>query len=297
MKMLMALVVVLFSLDSNATFLPVDVLEETNMTKKSSMTEAEFHSLLANVEKVYAPIAKSHGGKLSVSGSWKSNTLNAGARQMFGFWQVNITGALARHPDLTPDGFTLIVCHELGHHLGGFAFAPSDTPLMSVWAASEGQADYFASQSCARKLWSTETSINSEFRASVSKVVRKTCDAVWNNSQEQELCYRIVAATESMTKTMASILKLPAAPRVDTPDQTAVAQTSARHPKTQCRLDTSVQGAVCTATFNDNLIPGKKANGGKFGLDAEREAAATSCMKYSNYDVGLRPTCWFKARL
>lgn len=297
MKMFVALTLALFSIQASASFLPVDIQEDLNITRQSDMTEAEYKSILSNVEQIYAPIAKMHGGRLSISGSWKSSTLNAGARQMFGFWQVDISGALARHPDLTRDGFTLIVCHELGHHLGGYAFAPSDSPLMGVWAASEGQSDYFATQACVRKLWSNETATNSEFRSTVSKVVRKTCDAAWNNSGEQELCYRALAATESMTKTMASILKLPAPPKIESPDQTEVAKTSARHPKTQCRMDTSVQGALCQATFDEKLIPGKKTSGGKFGVEAEREAAATSCMAYSNYNSGLRPACWFKAQL
>ena len=295
--MIVAIAVVLFGAHASATFLPVDVTEDSNVSRQSDMTEAEYKSILANVEKIYSPIAKLHGGNLSVSGSWKSKTLNAGARQIFGFWQVDISGALARHPDLTRDGFTLIVCHELGHHLGGFAFAPADMPLMSAWAATEGQSDYFATQACVRKLWSSETSINSEFRSSVSKVVRKTCDAAWNNSSEQDLCYRALAATESMTKLMATLMKQPNPPKIDSPDQTTVAETSARHPKIQCRMDTSVQGAICQAAFDENLIPGKKTTGGKDGLDAERQAAATSCMTYSNYKSGLRPACWFKARL
>lgn len=297
LKLLCFATVLLASVASHATFLPVDLQEEAQAElTDANITEQEFKDILQRIQKHYAPKAKLHGGNLKVSGSWKGNKLNAGARQIFGFWQVNITGALARRPELTKDGFTMIVCHELGHHLGGYAFAPADMPIGGVWAASEGQADYFASQVCARSLWSSETEINSQSRSKVNRIAKQMCNEAWNKVDEQNLCYRIMNASESMTTTMANLMKKPA-PSFETPDTDVVAQTISTHPKVQCRFDTSVQGSLCTATFNENVIPGKTTSGGKFGVEAEREAAANSCMKYSNYSMGLRPSCWFKPQL
>lgn len=288
----------LFAQFARSSFLPSDFTPDRTIMKigPSNMDEAQFKSILQNIQRSYEGVVSNLGGKLQITGDWKSETLNAGATQMFGSWKVQITGGLARYPDLTPDGFALIVCHELGHHLGGFAFAKDGNPFGGTWAAAEGQSDYFASQVCARKIWGPESQVNSSFRGKVTGVAKQQCDTAWDRTQEQDLCYRVVAATTSMITTMANLMKKPI-PQYDTPDTSTAASTITAHPAVQCRLDTSFQGALCTSPFNEYMIPGKKAPGGPFGLEAERESATNSCTKYSNYNLGLRPACWFKAAL
>lgn len=262
----------------------------------ANMDEAEFKSILAKIQSAYEARVSAHGGRLQISGDWRSETLNAGAQQMFGSWKVQITGGLARRPELTPDGFALIVCHELGHHLGGFAFARADNPFGGVWAASEGQSDYFATQVCTRKIWGADSQINAGFRSKATPIMKQKCNSVWSTAPEQDLCYRVLVATDSMITTMATLMKKPI-PQFDTPDMSEVTATLGTHPPVQCRMDTSMQGALCGAFFNELIIPGKKSQGGPFGTEAEREASGSSCTTYSNYTVGLRPKCWFKASL
>lgn len=283
---------------SHASFLPPDFKVDPRVIKSgpSNITEPQFKEIIKNIQSTYEGVVSGLGGKLQITGDWRSETLNAGATQMFGNWRVQITGGLARHPDLTPDGFALIICHELGHHLGGFAFAKDNNPFAGVWAASEGQSDYFATQVCARKIWGRDAQTNASFRSKVSPVIKSKCNAVWSSAPEQDLCYRVLAATESMITTMANLMKKPL-PQFDTPDNSTAPSTISGHPAVQCRMDTSLQGALCPALFDEYRIPGKTAPGGPFGLEAEREAASTSCTQYTNYTVGLRPACWYKANL
>jgi hypothetical protein len=296
---LFSLVLTLTAINANATWLaPEDIRTDISPVpyRLSNTTEAQFKEVIQNIQTIYAPIVSQLGGRLSMSGNWKSETLNAGAKQMFGSWQVQITGALARRPELTTDGFTLILCHELGHHLGGFVIAPAQMPLEKPWGASEGQADYFATQACARKLWGAQPSINSSFRKMATAKIQNLCNATWSNMDEQNLCYRTLAAVESMTATMATLMNKPL-PEFDTPDKNVVAQTSNSHPAVQCRMDTSAQGALCTVPFDETVIPGKKTPGGVTGIEAEIEASKSSCTAKFGFSVGLRPACWFKARL
>ncbi len=262
----------------------------------SNTTEEEFRRVIRELQAIYAPIATMHGGKLSISGEWKSETLNAGAAQMFGNWQVKITGGLARRPELTTDAFTLILCHELGHHFGGFAIGPAQNPMEKPWAANEGQADYFATQVCAKKIWGGDQAKNAEFRRNVSPKIQSRCDPVWENREDQDLCYRVLTAVESLTATMAVLMKKPI-PDLDTPDVSVVEKTSHKHPQPQCRMDTAKEGALCLSLFNDSVIPGKKSPGGIEGIEAEKDAAKYSCTTYMNHSVGVRPACWFKSRL
>src|SRR6478609_9034269 len=70
-------------------------------------------------------------------------------------YRVHMYGGLARRPEVTPDGFTLVVCHEVGHHFGGYPFVRD-----AYWAANDGQADYFSTLACARRLWQNQPADN-----------------------------------------------------------------------------------------------------------------------------------------
>ena len=78
---------------------------------------------------------------------------------------------------MTPDGFALVLCHELGHHLAG-------NPRVQAWAANEGQSDYFSTQSCARELWSGETAENAKAALTVPKTPK---DALQRRAANKEL--------------------------------------------------------------------------------------------------------------
>lgn len=282
---------------AQATFVPEEEIHYDALPfGASNMDEAQFRQIIADITTAYSPAVATNGGKLSINGDWKNEKLNAGATQQFGNWQVVITGGLARRPELTPDGFALITCHELGHHLGGFPFGSGGFNPGGVWAASEGQADYFASQVCAKKLWRNDREKNASFRATVSDYVKERCDAVWGSEDEQNLCYRTMAGVDSTTHTMAVLMKKPI-PEFQTPDPAKVDKNFSAHPQPQCRMDTGMQGALCTASWNENFIPGKKAPGGVEGIGAEEEAARASCTKSMGYILGMRPLCWFKPRL
>lgn len=264
--------------------------------KDSQISESEFQKLINSVQSEYASTVTKLGGKLEINGDWKGEKPNAGAAQTMGKWQVKITGGLARRPELSPDAFTLILCHELGHHLGGFVIAPQQTPFEKPWAANEGQADYFSTHVCSHRMWSADTQKNAGFRNTVKPAARRLCDSVWVDAEEQNLCYRVLTAVESMTNTMAALTGKPV-PQFDTPDLSVVEKTNHAHPAPQCRMDTTAQAALCTAFFDSGIIPGKGVPQGGDSIEAERESASFSCSQYSGYSIGLRPNCWFKSRL
>lgn len=298
MKFYLLGLIFFFQTSLMAKFLPEDqILVGALLNVGPSNTDEEgLKKIIAQLQTAYEPIVKSHGGRLSIKGSWKDEKLNAFANQLFGAWNVIITGGLVRRPELTTDGATLILCHELGHHLGGFAFASNGSPIGGTWAANEGQSDYFATHSCARKIWTSELEKNFQSYQSSSLEIRSQCAKVWEDQDSQNLCARILQAGESVALTMMALKKETVTPSFSTPDTNVVDKTKSTHPATQCRLDTSLQGALCTAIFNENFIPGKKARGGPFSDAAEMESANFTCTKTSNYNIGLRPACWFKAK-
>lgn len=252
---------VLFMVSTSAfsvSFMPENNLHlEDNLTD-STIDQESFKQIIYKAWAFYSPIVTSHGARLVIDGNWGSSTVNAYASRSGSTWHVQMLGGLARR--VTPDAFALVICHELGHHLGGFPW--------SGWAANEGQSDYFGTQSCSRELWRDEVSENAKFRETIAEVPKRFCDSQWKGWEEQNLCYRSMEAGLSLATLLGRGVGY------STPDKNKVSRTNSRHPAAQCRLDTYIAGALCIKDFDVNRIPLNEA--------AMREQ---SC--------GNRPRCWF----
>ncbi|NBO38492.1 hypothetical protein EBU99_07895 [bacterium] len=283
----------LFAQNANASILPPNNLHlQDNVNSLANMSEQDFNNIVNTIVDYYRPIVASKGARLTSNNLWTDPTVNASAQQSGTNWIINMYGGLARRPEVTPDGFAMVVCHELGHHLGGFPYYGD-----SDWAASEGQADYFATQSCAREIWRNQLTENSRYRSLVGDYEKKKCDAVWNKVEEQDLCYRTSAAGQSLATLLGALRSGSAVPRFDTPDPRKVTSTYIGHPEAQCRLDTYFNGALCPVSFDKNVIPGRNTSGGQTNQAAELLASQASCMTAAGYTTGVRPLCWFKPAL
>jgi subtilisin-like proprotein convertase family protein len=278
---------------AQASILPPNNLHlQDNVHSLANMTEQEFNSIINNIIDLYRPIVAARGARLVTNNLWTDSTVNASAQQSGTNWIINMYGGLARRAEVTPDGFAMVVCHELGHHLGGFPFYGD-----SDWASSEGQSDYFATQSCAREIWRNQKTENARFRQLVGAFEKQKCDAAWSKVEDQDLCYRTAAAGHSLATLLGALRSSTNLPRFDTPDQRKVNSTYTGHPDAQCRLDTYFSGALCKVAFDRNQIPGRSTSGGQTSLNAELVASNQSCMTAAGYDVGVRPLCWFKPKL
>lgn len=261
-----------------------------SFTRRSNITEQQFNDIVDQAIKFYQPLAQAKGVKLVAEKDWEDSTVNASAFQSGSTWYINMYGGLARRPEVTPDGFALVVCHELGHHFAGYAFGSGWS-----WAANEGQSDYFATQSCARVIWGKDFRANEAYRRfNVPPVVAEKCAQAWpNNTNAQGWCHRASLAGQSLA-TLLAALGSQAQPKFETPDTSVVRSTNHAHPKGQCRLDTYFQGALCNKTFDINVIPGRNHPRGQLSAEAEMEAMKYSCFTKEGYAIGARPTCWFK---
>ena len=258
-----------------------------------NMTKIQFEQISDSIITAFQPLAELHGAKLSVNKAWDDSTVNAYAEELTpDDWQVFMFGGLARRPEVTLDGFALVVCHELGHHFGGYAFK---TGFGHAWAATEGEADYFATQACAHKIWERELDKNAEFRKTVDPVVQKKCDQTWASTADQNLCYRTASASMSLANLLSVLGDDPKTPQFDTPDPAVVDATYEAHPYAQCRLDTYFSGAICGNSFDLKIIPGKDYADGQGSVGAEKIAAQYSCLGNSKSGLGDRPRCWFRS--
>lgn len=270
-----------------ADFLPEnDLWKEDNLFQAvGGINQSQFNQVIDEAEAFYRPLIARLGGRLTINRLWPDSNVNASAVQSGADWIVNMYGGMARRPEITKDGFALVLCHELGHHLGGY-------PFVAGWAANEGQSDYFATLSCAREIWRDDINTNASFRKTIGAIPRAACDKAWSDTQNQNLCYRIAEGGNALANLLAALGGTRAS--FNTPDRSVVPATYNNHPAGQCRLDTYLAGAVCSKNWDVNIIPARDLGSRKNSMDAERDSVRQTCNMVEGFSIGFRPLCWFR---
>ncbi|HLE00453.1 MAG TPA: hypothetical protein VJB59_09345 [Bdellovibrionota bacterium] len=241
----------------------------------NGITEAKFDEILDRAVRFYAPVISNRGGVLELDRNWQDATVNAYAERNGRRWIIRMFGGLARHPAITEDGFALITCHEIGHHVGG---APK---YRRSWAANEGQSDYFATLKCLRNLFSKDDNVGIVSRMKLDPVAVSSCENSFATPGDVALCERNAMAGLSVGK-LAREMSGGTGPEVgfSTPDRNVVTEILDDHPAAQCRLDTYFGGVNCRVPVSHEL--------------SETDAAAGSCSEELEFESGFRPRCWYK---
>jgi hypothetical protein len=248
------------------------------------LTHEEFDGVITSVERIYGPIVQQMGGDLKIERNWDDGTVNAYATrpdEKPTDWIVAMFGGLARHKEVTIDGFLLVVCHELGHHIGG---APKyDRGNADEWAGNEGEADYFATLKCARRVLERENNVAEVATLYVPDSVRRRCESNFRNDNEAAICIRSSLAGLSLARLLASLsdenLPEDRMPWFGRWDLNRVGSMYDEHPEAQCRLDTYYAGALCGADFRDDVD--------------QKDPLVGTCSSEMGHSVGVRPRCWY----
>lgn len=229
--------------------------------------------VLDKIEKIYKPKITAMGGQFVVNRMWTTNEVNASAEQYGRQYIINMYGGLARHKDITEEGFVLVACHETGHHLGG---APK---IMRDWASNEGASDYYSTLKCIRWFYEGEDNETWAKTANVDAFAVARCQAQFSNRNDQLYCMRSAAGAQSIAATFANLDGVANNFKFTTPDSKVVRRTDDSHPDTQCRMDTLFNGATCTADANAPL--------------SDSDPKVGACTQGVD-TFGWRPLCWFK---
>lgn len=269
--------------NGNSLSIPTSYINPLN---NAPITEAQFNKVTDEVTKIYYPIVINRGALLKVNKLWEKETVNANASRRKNLYVVNMYGGLARHPLNTIDGYTLVLCHELGHHLGG-------KPFVNSWASNEGQSDYFATAKCLRKYFSKKNNQLAVSKMTVPATVQEECFKSFGLSKDHALCVRSAMAGLALSNVLDAMNNKSMVPgltwgkasqsdkdKIKGPDFTTtdpkiVKITNPRHPKAQCRLDTYFAGALCHIPSHLDLSP----NYEKIGACLSGKSA--------------RPACWY----
>lgn len=242
----------------------------SSFAAQKRISRHNFNEVVRIIDSIYSREFENRNVSLYIDATWNSDVFNAFAyRPRPYIWEIQVNGALGRSKEMTPDAFAFILCHEMGHHIGGIPKAKETS-----WAAAEGQADYFSASRCLKKVLSSYAAKNWE-TGNISFDIKNICAKNYINLRKQTTCQRIIKAGEIFTKTFADLKSVPA-PSIMTPEKSSVAETlRSGYPSIQCRLDTIVAGALCSPDLSN------------YPDDFEINVG------FCSEGAGSRPKCWF----
>ena len=261
----------------NDLYIPAD-----SKARTLSMSEETFNNVIDVVENIYSPIVKAQGGELQIERKWEDGTVNAYAQRLGTVYKVSMFGGLARHAAVTKEGFALVVCHEVGHHIGG---APKKKSWWGItWASNEGQADYWGTTKCMKKVLEVlpekEETIEEQEADIDYQFALVKCELSYKSHYDQLICARNAMAGKSLAELFRALRKLPNELHFKDRDAKVVSTTDDNHPAPQCRMDTYLSGALCEKD-SDAVI-------------SDTDEKKGFCNTERVYDIKERPLCWFK---
>lgn len=199
------------------------------------VTQELFVKIVEAGKKAYASNAKANYETLIINAKWTDPTVNANCLRSGGKVTVNMFGGLARRSEITPQGFALVLSHELGHAYGG-------TPYVNWWnkMSAEGQSDWMATKDGYRKIAALVPELSQT--PSTDPFVKKACKGKTGTAFID--CIHSLDGGNSLGALLAVLSEEPI-PNYETPDPTVVTKTELSYPKTvQCRLDTYFAGTL-----------------------------------------------------
>ncbi len=249
----MILTAILLSLSSKPARAALDVRSAENLAShfKTKLNEGEL---------------KSDAKQLVIQLKWESDRVNAHAtRDDQGNMLVTVDGGMLRHQLMTEETFMAVLCHELGHHLGGAPRQFRGNTQFRGWSSAEGQADFYAASKCLPALWSNQN-------------VEKS-GPEWDKALElckgDRVCARVGLAGFALAQLFAS--ERPDSGHLELGHQTQfpVFTTVYGHSTPQCRAETFLAGARCADDKDTPFDPQNPFQG--------------DCSEAG----GGRPACWF----
>ena len=147
------------------------------------------------------------------------------------------------------------------------------------WPSVEGQADYFATLKCLRKVFRKDNNQAALAGREIPGMITEKCINNFKEKWEVDICVRTSMAGLSVGAISADIRNA-IVPTIETPDATIVEKTYEAHPLPQCRLDTYFQGSICEVSSSRPLTIKDETKG--------------TCHTNLGHLEGTRPLCWFK---
>lgn len=165
--------------------------------------------------------------------------------------QVELGYDLHRNRRMKPDAYMAVLCHEVGHVLGGSPYSKSGKGPQwesDIPSSSEGQSDYFSSLACLKKVFAVDTK-ETPMQFEVSADVKKKCMTEYSTIKEQNICQRSIRAGYDLMDFIISVFEkhsngvVMPRPNMDVAEGKGLS-VGTLYASFQCRYDTIKAGAL-----------------------------------------------------
>lgn len=203
------------------------------------LSESAYYKVLGTFMVEYFQLVKSKTGKdFVVSFDWQNKYFGAFAKDEGNKYSISLWGGMSRAEGMTEELAYFILCHELGHILGG---NPKQTIPGSDWASSEGQSDFFAAKRCMPHLMKK---IPMKKRLA-SKRTDELCRGNFQCETIASIGKEFINFAQRWSFQNYTEVKLG-----DIPVEKPKNLLRNVYPTDQCRLETVIQGASCLVNSN-----------------------------------------------
>ena len=272
--------VILLSISLSYASVPVNSLKfpvsgnQLKSFKSMPMELTRFQSVIDHFENTWSEtLNREFSKKLIFNVDFEDERVNAScSRDDDNNPILKIRGGLLRHPQMNEEVLNFLLCHELGHFMGGAPKSFRGRSTKRSWSSVEGQADYFAATKCLPKIYSNEI-MTLDFSKSnlIKDKVKSVC--------EGEVCSRVVYSGLLAARFFASLKKGSTVPEIGRSERYYPSETLQKHPTPQCRLDTVVSAVKCEIDYS-------------YLMD-DLDISIGACIKKEINLSGERASCWF----
>lgn len=208
----------------------------TEQENASGLKESDVLFLLQTLDHRYGSLIQNSGDKWFSGFVWSQSYLGAGSTNDAGNFKILLWGGLIRARSMTFGALASVVCHELGHKLGGEPLQKFSDPTMN-WSSAEGQADYFAASQCLPFLYEDlKVSAPRYLKTEIEPGIQALC----RNARDVSKCQWVASSGVDLIETLQIYFDLDQ-PQADLNIWTKekVSETLyTQYPSYQCRMDT-----------------------------------------------------------
>lgn len=221
---------------------------------QSGISENEVMRIYQFLEREYAHQIPELKKPLSSGFVWSQSFIGAGTTLFDGEFKIMLWGGLVRAKYMNRGALAAVLCHEIGHRLGGEPFQQFQGE--KHWSSAEGQSDHFAATDCLPKLY---------------KIFKKEAPAFLIQEKEKasdRICSKLSAELKSQCQWVATAgidliqffqvyydVHLPLVNPMEKPQEIVDETLHTKYPSSQCRMEIFKVGATCFRGLQCARIP------------------------------------------
>lgn len=225
----------------------------------ASVEKIDYLKITNALNSIYSEKIAAQGGRLKFILSETDSAPNAyAAKKGDGNWEVTVISSFLSLSHQSVPSLGIILCHEIGHFLGGkpYVVGQQMTAAVRAWApkkmSAEGQADYFATSECIKKLASKIPDLFVNNKGLLNLPSAQECQRSYTSDKEIKLCNEILTASHQTILVYQQImdqLNVPSSffAKIENAASERTLDLVGEYPELDCRYETFIKGTLCSS--------------------------------------------------